>query len=247
MSVRGIGSVGPLVRRAAVPLAVFATTVAIGIAGFVTLAHVGVIEAAFWLLDPTSIDLHFQREAGPETLVKGFALVVFAALVVSSVWIGETVLSAAFGGQIREELNRVQTKRSIDDLSGHVIVCGYGLFGRTITRRLRTDGRPLVAIERDSEAFDAIDSEETLALNGDAREETTLREAGIERANTVVAAIDDSNTNIQIAITASQIAPDVRVVVRVGDERYTSLARRAGADDVIIPEVVSGEQVSDDL
>lgn len=247
MSVRSVVTDRPLVRQAAVPLAVFAGTVGIGIAGFVSLTHVGIIEAAFWLLDPTSIELHFQRGGGPEILVKGFALVVFSVLVVTSIWIGETVLSVAFGGQIREELNRMQTKRTIDDLSEHVVVCGYGLFGRTITRQLQTDGRPLVAIERDTEAFETINSEEVLALNGDARQETMLREAGIERASTVVAAIDDSNANIQIAIMASQIAPEVRVIVRVGDEEYSALARRAGADEVIIPEVVSGEQISERL
>ena len=59
--------------------------------------------------------------------------------------------------------------------------------------------------------------------------------------------MDSSNTNVEIAITASQLAPDVFVVVRVGDQMYEQLARRAGADAVIIPEVVSGQQVTADL
>jgi voltage-gated potassium channel len=86
-----------------------------------------------------------------------------------------------------------------------------------------------------------------LPVEGDARNEDVLRDAAIGDAAAVVAAIDDSNANIQIAITASQIAPDVRLVVRVGDEDYTSVARRAGADEVVIPEVLSGEDVSDAL
>jgi Trk K+ transport system NAD-binding subunit len=43
------------------------------------------------------------------------------------------------------------------------------------------------------------------------------------------------------------LAPEVTLVVRVGDEMYESLARRAGADEVVIPEVVSGEQVIESL
>ena len=172
---------------------------------------------------------------------------VFAALIVSSVWIGETVLSAAFGGQIRGEIKRVQTKRAIDDLTDHAIVCGYGLFGRTVAARLQEKGQSVVALEVDEAAYGRIDADEVLALNGDARNEQVLRDAGIKRAKTVIAAIDDSNANIQIAITASQLAPEVRVIVRVGDEEYSALARRAGADEVVVPEVVSGEQVSDRL
>jgi len=36
---------------------------------------------------------------------------------------------------------------------------------------------------------------------------------------TLVAAVDDSNVDIQIALLATQLAPDLTVVVRVGDER----------------------------
>lgn len=61
----------------------------------------------------------------------------------------------------------------------------------------------------------------------------------------LVAAIDDSNVNIQIALLATQLTPDLTVVVRVGDESYESVARHAGADDVIIPEVAGGERVSE--
>lgn len=135
----------------------------------------------------------------------------------------------------------------IEDLTDHVMICGYGICGRTVAARLREEGRSVVTIERDESEFERIDSDGVLALNADARDEAALREAGIERASTVVAAIDDSNANIQIAMTASGIAPQVRTVVRVGDEQYSSLARRAGADEVIVPEIVSGEQVSEHL
>ncbi|WP_262342799.1 NAD-binding protein [Haloplanus rubicundus] len=51
--------------------------------------------------------------------------------------------------------------------------------------------------------------------------------------------------NVQIALLATQLAPDLTVIVRVGDETYESVARHAGADDVMIPEVSGGERVSE--
>jgi len=62
---------------------------------------------------------------------------------------------------------------------------------------------------------------------------------------TLVAAVDDSNVNIQIALLATQLAPTLTVVVRVGDESYESVARHAGADDVMIPEMARDERVSE--
>ncbi|WP_136718126.1 potassium channel family protein [Halorientalis salina] len=215
-------------------------------AGFVSLTGIGAVDAAFWLLDPTSIELYFEAHSGPETMTKAFALLVFSALILSGLWIGESVLNTVFGGQFREELRRVQTQSSIDELSDHTIICGYGMFGRTVAEQLTNRGEDVVVIELDESNIERI-GEGVLAVQGDARRETALEQAGITRAGAVVAGIDDSNVNIQIGIVTSQLAPDARLVIRVGDEMYESLARRAGADTVVIPEIVSGTDVVADL
>ena len=228
--------------RLAVPVAAFGTVVVAGVGGFVVLAHVSVVEATFWLFDPASISIHGEGE-----VVKGYAVFVYTGLVLTGLWTGETVVEAAFGGQIRRGVRRVQTERKLERISDHVVVCGYGIFGRTVADELAENDVPVVAIERDAETFERIESDDVVGLQADARLESTLRDAGAERARAVVAAIDDSNVNIQIAIVASQLAPDVDVVVRVGDEMYEDLARRAGADEVVIPEVISGVRITSTL
>ena len=233
-------------RSALLPISLFGSTILVGIGGFVLLTGITVVDAAFWILDPTSIELYFESHRGPEQVTKAFALVVFSALVLSGLWIGESVLNTVFGGQFRKGIRRVQTRNTIDDLSDHTIICGYGMFGRTVAEQLCRQGEDVVVIETDESGVKRAASE-VLALQGDARREEALRQAGITRARSVIAGIDDSNVNIQIGIVTSQLAPDARLVVRVGDEMYESLARRAGADTVVIPEVVSGLDVVGDL
>ena len=62
--------------------------------------------------------------------------------------------------------------------------------------------------ERTIEALnrDAVEAGQ-LAVHGDARRESTLAEAGVGRARSVVGAVDDSNVNIQVAIVTTQIGP----------------------------------------
>jgi len=229
------------------PVVVFVAIVVAGVAGFSTLDGIGIVDALFWLLDPTSIELHFRTHDGPATLVKGYAIVVLSGLVVASLWIGETLVSATFGGQIQEELEQMQLERNITELDDHVIVCGYGTFGQTIAARLRGADRDVVVVEHQDAQYQRAIDDDVLAINGDARREDVLTEAGVKRADTVIGAIDDSNANIQISIAASQLAPTVTLVVRAGDQRDEALARRAGADEVVIPEVVSGEHVCTNL
>ncbi|QLH80066.1 NAD-binding protein [Halosimplex rubrum] len=237
----------PLARRVGRPVAAFAALVVAGVVGFAALAGVGAVEALFWLLDPTSIEIFIESHDAPARSLRAFAIVVESGLILSGLWIGETVVSATFGGQIGTELRQMQVERTIENTERHVVVCGYGTFGKTIARQLRDRDRSVVVVETGDGQYERALDDGLLAVRGDARREELLVEAGAERADAVVGAVDDANVNIQVAITAGELAPDARVVVRAGDEMYESVARRAGADEVIIPEVVSGEQVTTTL
>lgn len=95
------------------------------------------------------------------------------------------------------------------------------------TQRAIDDLAGHVVVESDPEERDRID-EDVLVVG-------------------VSAGIDDSNANIQIGVSTSQITPEARLVVRIGDEMYESTARQVGADSVVIPEVVSGTDVVKEL
>jgi voltage-gated potassium channel len=237
----------PLLRRAFYPVVALVGAVATTIGGFVVLAGIGPIEAAYWLISPANIGIHFRGQAGPEMATKAFAVLARAGLVVVGLWLGQTVVSALFGGQITEELKRVQQERTIAELSDHVVVCGYGMFGETLAQRLDEAGHDIVVIERDEKTVVRAEREGYLVVDGDARLEPTLERAGVDSAGTVVAAVDNSNVNLQIGILAGQLAPEATLVVRVGDKMYESTARRVGADIVVIPEIMSGQDVAGEL
>ena len=237
----------PLLREALVPLSAFATFVVVGIAGFTVLADVGPLEAAFRLADLTSIELYLESHGGPERTLRAYSLVITGALVLTGLWIGETVLTAAFGGQIQEEVTQAHMEQRIENATDHVVVCGYGMFGRTVANHLAETGQEVVVIEVDGETARRVREDGHLLVEGDARRERTLTDAGIDRAARLIAAIDDSNVNIQIAIVGNKATDSPETIVRVGDEMYESVAMEAGADRVVIPEVVSGERVTRSL
>lgn len=237
----------PVLRHALVPLAVLVGVVVASIVGYVLLAGVGIIEAAYWLISPANVGIHLRNNGGSARLIQGFAVLSRVGLVLSSLWIGQTVLSALFGGQITEELKRVQQERSISELSDHTVVCGYGMFGETIAQRLETETQDVVVIEYEDETVERAERDGHLVVDGDARQEATLDRANVVNAATIIAAVDNSNVNIQVAILARQLAPDATLVVRVGDQMYASTAQRAGADVVVIPEIMSGGDIAEQL
>ena len=237
----------PLLGRVFRPVVALLFVVLGTVGGFVLLAGVGIVEETYWIISPASIGSYFRGNPGPERATKAFAVLARVGLIVVSLWLGQTVVSALFGGQITEELKRVQQERTIETLSDHVVICGYGMFGRTIAEQLQADSREVVVVEIDENYVVEAERNGHLVVDGDARREATLERAGVEEAATVVAAVDNSNVNLQIAIVANQLGPEAELIVRIGDQMYDSMARRAGADVVVVPEIMSGDDVAERL
>lgn len=123
----------------------------------------------------------------------------------------------------------------------HIILCGLGRVGYRIARELMALGESFVAIERKRENpfVDEILDANIPVLHGEARLRKTLETAGAARARAIILATDDDLANLDAALTAREIQPDIRVVVRLFDD--TLATKVAGSFKL---PVVSTSQVS---
>jgi Trk K+ transport system NAD-binding subunit len=113
--------------------------------------------------------------------------------------------------------------------SNHVIVVGVGKVGVHVIRGLVQLHEAVVAVERkqDSPFLDEIQDIRVPLIHGDARQTSSLQKAGVARAKAVVLATDDDLANLDAALTARDLNPGVRVVMRLFDD--TLAAKVAGA------------------
>jgi len=108
--------------------------------------------------------------------------------------------------------------------SDHVIVCGLGKLGYRVTLQLLEFGQSVVAVEREADKdFIALARERDVpVIIGDARQREVLRKAGVERASAVVCSTQDELANLDIALDARELHPDIKVVLRMFDETLAS-------------------------
>ncbi|HEU4537164.1 MAG TPA: NAD-binding protein [Polyangiaceae bacterium] len=108
-----------------------------------------------------------------------------------------------------------------DRMHDHVVVCGLGHVGVRVVEALRRLATPVVAIElRPTDSFGpAVEALGVPVLYGDVRRDELLAEAGIARAKAVVCATDQDLTNLEVAIDARRENPNIRVVMRMFDQR----------------------------
>jgi Trk K+ transport system NAD-binding subunit len=98
----------------------------------------------------------------------------------------------------------------------HVIICGLGNLGFRIYTQLDEMGIPLVVIDRspDREFVRRVRAGSDCILIDDARQPEALAAADIATARALITTFDNDLSNLEVALTAARVRPDLRVVMR---------------------------------
>jgi Trk K+ transport system NAD-binding subunit len=130
--------------------------------------------------------------------------------------------TAFFDKQVRGQKWQVAVASTYDR---HIIVCGLGKVGYRTTLELLKFKREVVGIEsnNDGRFLEAIRDLGVPVLIGDASRPEFLERAGVLRADAIIPATDNELANLDIALHARELNPQIKVVLRMFDP---DLARR---------------------
>ena len=128
-----------------------------------------------------------------------------------------------------EERHNLWVEILCDQMKNHIVVCGLGHVGVRVVESLKELGAPVVAIEKskDSSFAPVVEELGVPVLYGDARRDALLIEAGVREAKTIVCATDDDLANLEVAIDAKRENPEIRVIMRMFDQRVAGKMRSA--------------------
>ena len=145
-------------------------------------------------------------------------------------------------GEIFKKMHLNLIQDQIEDLSGHVILCGYGKYGREIAAHLQLHNEPFVVIDSNEEEIQKLQrtSGHILYLHADATHDETLLQAGIKRAKSLISTLSDDSENLFTVFTARQLNPSLEIVSRALSQKSERKLRLAGADHVVMPEQIGG-------
>jgi Trk K+ transport system NAD-binding subunit len=116
--------------------------------------------------------------------------------------------------------------------SNHFIVVGVGKVGFAIIKELIALREPVVAVERndtDTALLDEVIDLKVPVLRGDGRNRKVLEQAGIKRARATIFATSDDLTNLDGGLTAYDLNPAARIVLRLFDDSLAVKVRGAFA------------------
>ena len=157
-------------------------------------------------------------------------ILINAALMrVSPAWIGRLRL-----GRGRPRRSRA---REAGPPSGHVVLCGFGRVGSAIGEAFDSFEQPYVVIEPDAGIIRGLRERGVPCVFGDATRRRVLERAGAAGATLVVVAIPEINRANMVVRNVRILNRDSPVLVRSHDPAALDALLRAGATEIIQPEV----------
>ena len=116
---------------------------------------------------------------------------------------------------------------ALQQIKGHMIVCGYGRIGRIVNQEFSSHKIPFVVIDRSEVNLAGFGIPGGIPLVGDATNDEVLIKAGIERAKSLLAVIPSDADNLYISMSARLLNEKIFIVARAEQESSEIKMRRA--------------------
>ena len=138
--------------------------------------------------------------------------------------------------QLRGYWERRAMDRTIRQLRGHYIVCGFGRMGSTVCRYLHSRHKPFVVVDTNADELAAGCHEHGWPyLVGDATNDEVLLTAGIMEAKALTTVLPTDADNVYVVLSARLLNEKLQIVARATDEKAIDKLERAGATRVVSP------------
>ena len=143
------------------------------------------------------------------------------------------------------ELFRKRTmEKQLRKMQNHYIVCGYGRIGHRIAQVLKEANIPIVVVENRGTSIERIKEDNLLYVEGNAQEESVLKEAGVESAKGLICTLSRDQDNVFVTLIARELNEDIFILVRTNERKNSKKILRSGANKVLSPYEIGAERMA---
>ena len=159
------------------------------------------------------------------------------SVIVLGVAVFATSLTAVIGPLIGNSLQRiVNRKDSRMKRENHYVVIGASPLSMNTARELTKRGQPVTRVLR--QATDGVEGD---VIIGDPSSMDVLREAGVDKAEAVLAMMRDDSENAFVILAVKEMGSKARTVTAINDAAHAGRIKLVKPDVMIAPQGMGGE------
>jgi voltage-gated potassium channel len=231
--------VNTAIGRLRLALGMVATVFVVGTLGYWAFG-LSLLDSAYQTIT-TITTVGYRELAVFGTAEKWFTMVLIVLGVSTALYTFTLAVQVVVEGQLREFVGRRRMDRELSKIKGHTVVCGWGRVGRAVAHDLERSGHLVVIVEMNAERVADV---EHRVVVGDATLDSTLLAAGIERAKSLVAALEGDAENLFVTLSGRSINPDLFIVARARQVESIAKLANAGADRVVNPQELGAARMA---
>lgn len=137
-------------------------------------------------------------------------------------------------------LNDAGRERVSEGQQPIAIIAGYGPVGRVVDAMLRDAKVETVIVDMNVETVRGLEKSGRAAIYGDVTQQAILADAGIARASHLIVTLPSLEGAANFVITAKELNPDVKVIMRTRYLAEGDALRAAGAEHITFEEGETG-------
>ncbi len=218
--------------------------ITVGTLGYIIISDYDFIDALYMTIITIST-VGFKEVIPLDDASKIFTIFLILTSISIFGYIISVLTEYISNNKLFEELKYKKVQNTIDKLSNHTIVCGYGRNGKQATERLKKYDRQCVVIEDKTELIEQIMLDnELLWVKGDATDDEVLMKAGVGNAASLITTLPSDANNLYVVLSARQLNIDCKIISRASNDSSYGKLKIAGADNVIMPDKLGGEHMA---
>jgi voltage-gated potassium channel len=218
-------------------------TIAIGIAGYHFIEGWSFLDSLYMTITTLSTvgfrELHDLSAAG-----RIFTIFLILGGVGTVFYLLTNIVGYFLEGEFGIRFGRRRMEAKIKKLQRHFIICGFGRVGEAIANTLKNEKANFVVIDLREECYNRAQNANYLAILGDATKNDVLKQAIIEKAKGIIVAFGDDADNLYSIMSANELHPGISIIARATSADGAKRMVMAGAEHVIAPESLGGQQMA---
>ena len=154
------------------------------------------------------------------------------------------IILANFQEKMSEYSQGAKKMKAIEVMKDYYIICGLGRVGKVVLEELLERNQNVIVIDKDKDKCESLkETDNLIIINEDAIEDDLIAKLAGDKCRSVIICTGDDVNNLYIVLTIRETNPDAWIVTRASKLDNIKRLRKAGADKIVSPEIIGGEDL----
>lgn len=213
-----------------------------GILGSYFIMHLNIIDSIYYSII-TMATVGYGDYTPHTGIQKIFATTLALSGVALLAYVFNIMLTS-FQEKMSEYSKGARKMKAIEDMDDYYIICGFGRVGKVVFDELKKRKQNIIVIEKDEEIYENIEEGDNIVkFHKDASEDNIISRLAGEKCNSVIVSTGDDVNNLFIVWTIRENNPDAWIVTRASRVENIPRLKKAGANKVVSPEIIGGQDM----